>query len=78
MYCYAFDDARLVQPVMICGGNAEERHSLAIFAQGTAFPLRKAKNVGTSFPVSKAGTLRFIGRQRDGNGKKTIYDMCLL
>ena len=23
------------------------------------------------------GTLRFIGRQRDGNGKKTLYDMCL-
>ena len=23
------------------------------------------------------GTLRFIGRQRDGNGKKTLYDMSL-
>ena len=23
------------------------------------------------------GTLRFIGRQRHGNGKKTHYDMCL-
>ena len=22
-------------------------------------------------------TLRFIGRQRDGNGKKTLSDMCL-
>ena len=22
-------------------------------------------------------TLRFIGRQRDGNGKRTLYDMCL-
>ena len=23
------------------------------------------------------GILRFIGRQRDGKGKKTLYDMCL-
>ena len=28
--------------------------------------------------LMKLGTLRFIGRQRDaGNGKKTLYDMCL-
>ena len=32
-------------PVMICGGNAGERRSLTIFAQGTPFPLRKAKDV---------------------------------
>ena len=27
--------------------------------------------------LREKGTLRFIGRQRDGNGKKTLYHMCL-
>ena len=27
--------------------------------------------------LNTLGTLRFIGRQRDGKGKKTLYDMCL-
>ena len=30
---------------------------------------------GLALPI--LGTLRFIGRQRDENGKKTLYDMCL-
>ena len=30
---------------MICGGNAGERRSLTICAQGTPFPLRKTKDM---------------------------------
>ena len=56
---------KLLQTVMICGGDAGERHSLTIRAQGTPFPLRKTKdmeerrtpeqdkNGGTLFPVAK-------------------------
>ena len=33
--------------------------------------------MSTSCADVTIGTLRFIGRQRDGNGKKTLYDMCL-
>ena len=37
----------------------------------------KCKVEGCGLSHHTLGTLRFIGRQRDRNGKKTLYDMCL-
>ena len=61
---------------MICGGNAGERHSLTICAQGTPLPLKKPrmeerrtpeqdKNGGTLFPVTtikQVKTNQAVGR----------------
>ena len=48
--------------------NLQNNHTLAAKKHGKLAKMRVVKNL--------LGTLRFIGRQRDGNGKKTLYDMC--
>ena len=35
----------------------------------------KRKRATSDDGAPKLGTLRFIGRQRDGNGEKTLYDI---